>query len=313
MKRIVLLLLLPLLLSAAEARTWKSRAGKELDAEYVRHAYGIVTLKNAAGQVFRIQMAQLSADDQAYIKSLAPKSTTSKTTPKSSTAKIKPGDPEVVAQMLPGKTIKREAAGQTGMTYHVYVPTSFKAKAPPPMIIAFSPGGGGGGMVNAMKASAEKVGWMVVGCDKLRNGMKDGKLEEKMEDEVLDDIYSKVPNDPQRIYLAGFSGGAMRAYGISARREEKIAGIIAYGGWLGGADHVKAPYCKYMAVAMVNGNGDKGANSWVQKDTKTLRRRKCHVKQFSYPGGHGIAPPEITDKCIAWLQEDWKESGSTQR
>ena len=220
------------------------------------------------------------------------------------------GDPEVVAALQPGGLLSRTAAGDTGITYQVYVPGGFKAEAPPPVIIAFSPGGSGRQMVNAMKESAEKVGWLLVGCDKLKNSMPDERLERKMEDEVLADIFSKLPYQPKRIYFAGFSGGAMRSYELSARRKEKFAGIIAYGGWLGGRDNQRKPFCSGMAVALMNGEKDGAANSWAGSDTEVLKRRKCRVKPFSFPGGHGIAPAAVTDQAIAWLEEDWKKYGS---
>ncbi len=212
--------------------------------------------------------------------------------------------------MVPGEMFSRTAKGETGISYVVYVPTSFTAKEPPPVIIAFSPGGSGKGILNPMKESAEKAGWILIGSDKLRNGMKNDVLAHKMEDELLEDIFSKIPHDSRRIYLAGFSGGAMRAYGISARREERIAGIIAYGGWLGGKEHMDAPYCKYMAIAMANGVNDGGARAWTVRDTDALEERDCEVKHFLFPGEHGIAPADVTDDCIKWLERDWKRHGS---
>lgn len=311
MKRMRSIVLLLMFLSfVAEARIWKNRTGKELEADYVKQAFGDVTLRGQHGKLFRIRISQLVPEDQKYIQSLAPSVPPSQVTTRSAKTGIRAGDPEVVALMKPGDIFSRKADGDTGISYCAYVPTAFKTNAPPPMIIAFSPGGSGRQMVNAIRASAEKVGWIVIGCDGLKNGMKDEETEEKMEDEVLNDIFGKIPNDSQRIYLAGFSGGAMRAYGISARRKETIAGIMAYGGWLGGSKYFKKPYCRHMAVAIVNGDEDKGANSWAERDAKALKSRKCHVKHFSFAGGHAIAPPNVTDDCITWLQQDWEKHGA---
>ena len=302
-----------LLISAslvAESRTWTARSGVKLEADYVSHNTGTVRLKDGKGVIRKVWINQLSTEDQKYIQSLSRKEAQSGRSVKPSKSEAKVGTPDVVARMTPGKTFSRKADGETGITYQVYVPTSFKTNAPPPMIISFSPGGSGKQMISNMKASAEKSGWVLIGCDMLKNGLKDEVHTQKMEDEVLDDIYSHLPNDPRRIYLAGFSGGSSRAYGISARREERIAGIIAYGGWLGGNDCLKKPYCKYMAVAIVNGDKDVAANSWVSKDTDALKKRRCHVKAYSFSGGHSIAPQNITDECIEWMKEDWLSSGS---
>jgi len=212
--------------------------------------------------------------------------------------------------MIPGNTFTRTATGEMAINYHVRVPASFDPRHPPPLVIAFSPKGKGRLMVKAVGASTDKAGWIVIGCDKLKNGMPDAKRAEKMEDEVLEDIYGNIPHDPRRIYLAGHSGGAMRAYRISARRKELFAGILAFSGWLGGADKQKQPFCQNMAVAMVNGDQDAGVKSWEQRDTQSLENRKCRVKLFSHPGGHAMqVPPEVTDQCIRWFQEDWKIHG----
>jgi len=215
--------------------------------------------------------------------------------------------------LSPGEVTSGTAEGETGISYEIYTPTSFTAGNPPPVIIAFSPGGKAKQMIRAMKDSAEKAGWILVGCNKLKNGLEGNELAYQMEDELLDHLYSKLPHDPCRVYLAGFSGGAMRAYEISARRKERIAGIIAYGGWLGGQGYYDLEYCKYMAVAMVNGTNDSGANNWADKDEAVLDDRRCEVKQFSFDGKHQIAPSDVTDECIEWLEKEWLRHGSKKK
>ncbi|WP_282122101.1 sialate O-acetylesterase [Algibacter mikhailovii] len=211
------------------------------------------------------------------------------------------------SQLIPAETIKFRAKGVTNMMYHVYTPTNFSVSQKLPIIIAFSPQGKGDGILAHMKLSAEKMGWILVGVDKLKNGMKDKRLEQKMEDEVMDDILKNIPHDSQRIYLAGFSGGAMRAYGLSTRRLEKYEGIIAYGGWLGGDDYQDKSYQKGMRVAIINGEKDKGANKWKAIDAKTLIKNKCQVKYFNHSGGHSIAPNDITTEALHWLETEYKQ------
>jgi hypothetical protein len=215
-----------------------------------------------------------------------------------------PGDPEIVALMKPGETLARTADGETGITYHLYVPTSFKPDAPPPIIIAFSPTGNGAGMVRSLKKSAEKAGWLVAGCDKLRNGFKGDAG--KHEDEVLDDILKSIPHQIDRRCLAGMSGGAMRCYGLlrEGRRKEHYFAVLAFGGWLGGRSFGNKKYDANVVVAQINGDNDKGANSWTERDAEALRKSGCVVRAFKFPGGHVMAPPDVTDEAIAWLVEE---------
>lgn len=290
---------------AAEARTWTNLTGKQLEAEYVSLSQDRVMLKSPQGETFSVLLTKLSPEDQEYVRNQAQPSLPSR--------KAVPdvGNTGVLAQMNPGKTFTRTAVGKTAIKYHVRVPPSFDPRHPPPIVIAFSPQGRGRFMVEAIGASTDKAGWIAVGCDKLKNGMPDAKLVEKMEDEVLDDVFGNVPHDPRRIYLAGHSGGAMRVYRLSARRKEPFAGILAYSGWMGGEDKEKQPFRQNMAVAMVNGDQDASVKSWEQRDTQALENRRCRVKLFSHPGGHAMqVSPEITDQCIQWFQEDWKIHGS---
>jgi predicted esterase len=206
-----------------------------------------------------------------------------------------------VNQLKPGSVQKFKAIGSTNMMYHVYTPTSFSLSKKAPIIVSFSPGGRGDGMLAKLKVSAEKVGWILVGCDKLKNGMKDLEREKKMEDEVLNDIFKNIPHDKNQIYLAGFSGGAMRAYNITPWRKETFAGIIAYGGWLGGKNYQNIDFQDNLKVAMVNGWKDKGANHWNEIDKKTLLKHKATVKMFRHDGGHQVPSSDITDKVLAWF------------
>lgn len=194
-----------------------------------------------------------------------------------------------------------KAIGETNMIYNVFTPSNFSKSKLSPIIIVFSPSGNGMGMLNKMKASAEKYGWVLVGCDKLKNGMKDVELEKQMEDEVLNDVFKNIPHDKDKIYLGGFSGGAMRAYNLTTWRKEKIAGIIAYGGWLGGKEYQDKRFQHGMKVAMINGINDTGANHWNEIDAKTLEKLDCTVKLFRHSGGHQVAPTKVTNEVIEWL------------
>jgi len=280
-------------LCRAEIRTWTSSGGDTVSAEFVADRAGFVELQTAEGKRFRIHVSELSEGDRAYVSErLAVRPGKAPGVPQKKTVRL--GDPDTLAAMKPGKVLALTAAGETGISYHLYTPGNFSTNSIPPLVIAFSPGGSGMQMVKAMKASAEQAGWLLIGVD----------LELKMEDELLADIFKRVPHQLERICLAGFSGGAMRAYILSSRIEN-VAGIIAYGGWLGGKDSDR-DYCRKMAVAIVNGENDKGANAWVERDKDKLRNRDCEVKVFKFPGGHQIAPAEVSSAAIAWIEEQWR-------
>lgn len=168
------------------------------------------------------------------------------------------------------------------------------------MIILFSPSGHGSGILKQFKESCESVGWVGVGCDEFKNGM-DTTVAESMFEALLPIIEKAVVHDPQRLYMGGLSGGALRAFGYSAKFDRPWKGIISCGGWLG--ERYELDYCKGMAVAWVNGNNDQNANAWVDNDTPVLERRRCKTKLFSFPGGHVVGPPEVLTEAMRWAEK----------
>jgi poly(3-hydroxybutyrate) depolymerase len=201
-----------------------------------------------------------------------------------------------------GQVLSRTTTGATKTSYHIAVPDRYDARKPPPLLVVFSPGGDGKGMMSAVRAAANKVGWMALGCDGLSNGMKD-EDELRIEQELMRDIQAFIPYNPARLYYGGLSGGAQRAYQMTHLFKNPCAGILAFGGWLGGAQEQKKPFQRNMAVAMVNGDSDKGAGSWESSDTAVLKRKGCKVKVFHFPGGHIIAPTNTIEAAVVWLDQ----------
>jgi len=202
--------------------------------------------------------------------------------------------------LKPGKIMSRKTEGKFGIGYHISVPGTYKDGSKPPLLITFSPGGGGKGIMNSFRSSAEKAGWIVVGCDKLKNGMK-SEESNPIEDELLDEILVKIPHS--RLYFGGMSGGAMRSFSLTGRRSDPVDGIFSCGGWMGGSDHWKGNFPKGMYVGWINGDKDDAANSWIERDTAFLKKFSTTFKRFSFPGGHQMAPPDTLDKVFTWIEE----------
>jgi predicted peptidase len=211
-----------------------------------------------------------------------------------------------------GQVLSRTTAGTSQTTYHIAVPDNFNPEKPPPLLVVFSPGGDGRGMMNQVRASANTVGWMVIGCDKLKNGMSDEDAF-PIERDLIRDFRTLIPYDQTRLYYGGFSGGASRAYHLTYRFKDPCAGILAFGGWLGGVEEQKKRFQKNMAIAMVNGDTDPGACSWEEADKTALKRRRCEVKIFHFPGGHAVAPSKVIDEAIAWLDTQAGTIGSKSK
>lgn len=295
----LLSILLIIISLSCYSEVWTSKDGRTVDAEFVKVEKGRVWLRLGNGREMSAPFQTFIEEDQIRIKALFYEAEEKEKQAREAERAA------FLAAWPPGETVKRTTSGDVKATYHVYIPTSFDPDNPPPLLYAFSPGGNGRGQLNKMRSSAEKVGWIVVGCDQLKNGMEHD-VEEALEDAILADVLAEVPHDVESIFLSGFSGGAMRCYGISSRREElNVKGILAFGGWIGGKDVIKElDFPKGMVVAMINGDSDKGANAWSESDGKVLEKDGCEVEVFRFPGGHTMPSPEVIDEAIAWMMSE---------
>jgi hypothetical protein len=155
-------------------------------------------------------------------------------------------------------------------------------------------------MLGSVKAACEELGWIGVGCDQFKNGVDDSLLDPKW-DEVLPAIEKTVPHNPDLLYLGGMSGGALRSYDYAEKTLRPWKGVLAFGGWLGNKEGLGSP--DKMAVARVNGDNDKNANAWIDNEDPIFKRAKANVRNFTFPGGHVVAPPQVILEAMRWLKE----------
>ncbi len=275
------------LFAVAQERTWKSNDGKELVGELVRELDQALVL-NIKGKEFTVPLSRLSEEDRAWLE-------------EQKKARL---EKEKEFAVLAGTNKTFTQSADQPVTFHVYYPTAIAKGKPLPMLILFSAHGQSRGLLDQFKESCETVGWIGVGCDTFRNGV-DNSILDPLFGELLPIIEKSVPHNPQRLYMGGISGGAMRALQLSARFDRPWKGIISCGGWLG--KEYDLDYRKNMAVAWVNGDKDNGANSWVDGDSSVLQKRGCKTKLFQFPGGHVVGPPASLTEAMRWVGENTKD------
>lgn len=275
----------------AGERVWTSSDGKNLPATLVSYDLeaGEVKIKTRQGKDYTLPLTRLSEEDRVYLRELAEKD------------KAEREAREKAVGERAGKVSSEKT--DAGNSFHVYYPKSYSLETKPPLLILFSPGGQGRGMMKNFMRGSDALGWVLVGCDKLKNGMDD-KVGDAIFSDLLPEIEERVDHDPARIYLGGFSGGAMRAYRYTAKFERPWKGVVACGGWLGGEEYFDLAYAKRMAVAIVNGENDRNANSWIDRDSEVLKGRRAKVEVFKFPGGHQVGPPDVMERVMTWLQEN---------
>ena len=161
-------------------------------------------------------------------------------------------------------------------------------------------------MVEALRPSAEKYGWVVIGCDTIQNGSN--PLDSYRFYEILMDVRNRIPHDRRETYLAGFSGGGMRAYGFTRTFWNEFAGVIAFGGWIGNYDDDDW-FPSRLAIARLNGSNDTGAIYWGNIDSGYFLSSGCSLRYYLSDGGHQIASPPYVDQAMSWLMQDFQTNG----
>ncbi len=278
-----------------DERVWTLESGKSFRAELVRYdeAAGKVVLKlnnNAENQIFDAN--EFSVVDRAWL-------TEWLEFEESLDAKLK---------TLGGRVEHLVTTGQYPTDLFVYYPTARQQSGPLPGLILFHPGGKAGRHLKRHMEAGEKTGLVLIACGSFRNESTEAEAQANEErfKEIFPQILQRVAVDPNRLFLGGTSGGALRAYRQSALIKHHWAGIYANGGWLGGEENYNLPYPSGMRVVMVNGNQDAAANYYVKPDGAVLTKAGNLVGVISFEGGHQEPPVRSQIMAFNWLlgQED---------
>ena len=130
------------------------------------------------------------------------------------------------AQVLERGTIidRVQCAEDPEQSYSLYLPSTYSTGRPWSLVLAFHPAARGRLMVEKFRAGAEQYGYIVAASNNSRNGPL--AISHAAARAMSTDVSRRFPIDPQRVYLAGMSGGARVATGI-ALGKNNIAGVIA--------------------------------------------------------------------------------------
>ena len=275
----------------AEIRDWNLKDGSELRGEIdeVDESAETVTLKDDKGDVVVVPFDNLSTLDRAWVLQWIEFAE-------------ELGD---AAKKFGGRIEHHEGKGDTTATpFHVYHPSGdIPAGTLRPMMILFSANGKGIRFLLRHIEAAEEVKMTLVACDVFRNHMDEHESIQRFR-ELLPIIRAVVPHDPEQDFMGGSSGGAWRSFNLSSDLpDESWTGIYSNGGWLGGEKNWNRDY-PAMRVVMVNGDEDKAANVWMDRDTEILQEHDCTVAVVAFEGGHQVPPPSVQVKAFKWLLGD---------
>src|SRR4249920_1229993 len=112
------------------------------------------------------------------------------------------------ARVLQAGVVLRKIVALTNpeQSYALYLPSAYSPDKRWPIVYAFDPGARGSTPLELMKEAGERYSYILVGSNNSRNGS--WKLEAEAAEAIVKDTHARLSVDDQRVYLAGFSGGA---------------------------------------------------------------------------------------------------------
>lgn len=140
-----------------------------------------------------------------------------------------------------------------------------------------------------------------------------GKPERKMFDDSIGKLkhfieyaLNQYPIDSDRVYLIGFSQGAILSMSLALILGDKIKGIAAMNGYI--PSFVKEEYplqpISHLSVFLTQGESDHIFPLNIgQENYEYLRQHAGAVKYTIYPAGHEISQDNQRD-IVSWLRHD---------
>ena len=180
-------------------------------------------------------------------------------------------------------------------TYTLYLPSSFSNDRRWPVLLIFDPRGRSLLAAEIFRDAAETYGWIIVSSDNTRS---DGPMEPNTIalQALWPEIHDRLPTDFDRIYAAGFSGGAIVANVLSKATGE-LAGIVACGG-RHYPEHLEE---NDVAIYSTAGNLDFNYREMHLIDEFLADQGNPH-RLVIFDGPHTWMPPALALDAVEWFE-----------
>lgn len=204
-----------------------------------------------------------------------------------------PVAPGAVADSFPRDSIvpRVTCRSDIGISYAAYIPGK-NEKGVLPVMYFFDPHGNGALPLTKYKSLADRFGFILIGSNDSRNG-NDWTTTENIWTTIFADSRSRLDIDTNRIYIAGFSGGAKVASYI-ALNHRGIKGVIANGA---GLPDGTLPGDFNFSFTAVTGEGDMNMTDLVDLN-QMLDKTQTRHRIIFFEGKHEWAPPEVMQEAF---------------
>jgi len=210
---------------------------------------------------------------------------------------------------LPGTLIPSVVCTATPQqTYALYLPSTYSPNKRWPIIYAFDPGARGQVAVEAIRAAAEKTGYIVVASNNSRNGAE--AVSREAAKAMWYDTEQRFSIDEPRRYLTGMSGGARMAAELAISCHGCVAGVISNAaGFPRGRSPSSALQFRYFAAY---GNADFNFLEFVDL-RRELEQSGMQYRIRVFDGQHGWAPPDVWEAALNWMNLQAMRAGFMNR
>ena len=217
--------------------------------------------------------------------------------PDATTVELKPGvvTPKVICGVQPEQS------------YALYLPSHYTREKRWPIVYDFDPGARGSMPVELMKDAAERYGYIVAGSNNSHNGA--WKPEADAAQAMFQDTHTRLTIDNNRVYFAGFSGGARLASSL-AQRCNCAAGVLLNGAGfsLSAPPAANATFSVFAAVGTLDFN----YGEVLELDATLGSLHYAHsLRRFD--GAHQWAPSNVMDEALAWFRLISMKGGHEER
>ena len=193
------------------------------------------------------------------------------------------------------------------ISYWAYLPPGYSTTGPPlPILYTISPSGGGE-LPNFLLACSN-LNIIVIGLINPADNVPWNKI---LRDffAVPRDLQQRVLFDPTAVFVGGLSGGGEYSYVFSRCWPQQVAGVLPMGAWLGYVNTGPSSVTYYstarvqtnLLVARTTGTTDTAGLFYLPYDKNFLTSCGANVADWSFSGGHVIAPTSVQIQCLQWL------------
>ena len=192
-------------------------------------------------------------------------------------------------------------------TYTLYLPSGYSPEGRWPALLIFDPRGRSVQAAEIFRAAAERYSWVILSSDNTRS---DESMEPNARalNALWPEVHTRYSVDFQRIYAAGFSGGAMLGWALGQASGE-IAGVIGSGGRLEPHN-----FDQKIDFPCFGAAGDTDFNySEMRRAHRQLDRWGTPNRLEIFVGPHRWMPAELAREGVEWMELQAMKRGLRRR